>query len=100
MGVVELLLFWVLPIVGIVYVLGYSLLFQPVRVSPKTPEFFRSLLSCPMCIAFWVGLFVGFINWIPIDWPAWIQWPAVGAVSAIGIEYLLELVRSQGYDEG
>jgi len=96
----EILLFWLLPIIGIVYVLGYSLIFQPIRVSKKTPEFIRALLSCPMCIAFWVGLFVGAINWIPIHWPGWIQWPLVGAVSAIGVEYILELARRQGYDEG
>jgi hypothetical protein len=92
----EILLFWLLPIIGIVYVLGYSMIFHPIRVSKKSPELLRDLLSCPMCIAFWVGLFVGAVNEIPINWPGWIQWPLIGAVSAIGVEYILELARSKG----
>lgn len=89
----ELLFFWILPIIGIVYIIGYSLIFDPLRNAAWLPGFFRDLLACPMCIAFYVGLFVGFMNWLPIAWPPGIQLPAIGAVSAIAIEYTFELAR-------
>lgn len=91
MSPVDLFLYWVLPIVGIVYVIGYSALFEPLRQAERLPGFLKILLDCPMCIGFWVGLFVGFMNWIPYNWPSWLQLPVLGAVSAIGLQYLLEL---------
>lgn len=91
MSAAELFLHWILPIVGIVYVIGYSAIFEPLRKAAWLPEFLKILLDCPMCIGFWVGLLVGFVNWIPYNWPPWLQLPVLGAVSAIGLQYLLEL---------
>lgn len=87
----DLLLHWVLPIIGLVYVLGYSSIFAPIRKSQRTPTFLRLLLDCPMCIGFWVGGLVGLINWMPVAWPRWVQLPAIGAVSAVGVQYLIEV---------
>jgi len=88
---ITLFAFWVLPVVGIVYVIGYSALLAPLREWEKLPHILTVLLDCPMCLAFWVGLFVGAMNWLPVRWPMWLQYPAVCAVDAIGIQYLLEL---------
>lgn len=91
MTTIEFLLYWVLPVIAIVYVIGYSALFAPLRDWSSLPKFFVVLLDCPMCIAFWVGLFVGFMNWLPLQWPAYVQTPILGALAGIGIQYLLEV---------
>lgn len=92
MSLAEFVLYWFLPVVGLVYVLGYSVIFQPVRNAERTPRFLRTLLDCPMCISFWMGILVGLANAIPVAWPRWVQLPLVGAVSAIGIQYIIELL--------
>ncbi len=91
MTLVNFLWYWVLPIIAIVYVLGYSYLFESIRQSKKLPEIIRALFDCPMCLGAWTGLFVGVVNWAPVRWPAWLQFPVLGLLSAIGIQYIIEL---------
>lgn len=95
---IDFLLYWFLPIIGIVYVLGYSLIFHKLRVSPRVPGIIRDLFNCPMCISFWVGIFVGLMRWAPIEWPEYVKLPATGAVSAIGIQYIIELIARRRTD--
>lgn len=87
----DLLLHWLLPIIGLTYVLCYSTLFAPLRNSSRTPMFLRLLLDCPMCTGFWVGGLVGLFNWIPVAWPRWVQLPVSGALAAVGVQYLIEV---------
>lgn len=99
MTVVELLLYWLAPMVALVYILGYSLLFEGLRTNTRLPALVRAGLQCPMCIAFWVGLVVGGVNWMPVAWPAWLQFPALGAFVAVALEYLLEVAARRTGDE-
>jgi hypothetical protein len=91
MDAVDLILRWLSPILAIVYVLGYSLIFDPVRKWKRLPKFFRDLLGCPMCIGWWAGVAVGLVNWAPIVWPPWLRDAALGGCLAVSAEYLLEL---------
>ena len=98
MTLVDFLWYWILPIIAIVYVLGYSYLFEPLRQSKKLPEMIRALFDCPMCLGAWTGLLVGAMNWAPVKWPAWLQYPALGLLSAIGIQYIIELAARRKRD--
>jgi hypothetical protein len=91
MSAVDLIVYWVAPIVAIVYVVGYSLLFDGIRKWKRWPSFIRDLLACPMCIGWWSGVLVGAINWAPVAWPAWVQHMALGGCLAVAVEYLLEV---------
>ena len=93
MTIVELLLYWIAPIIAIVYVVGYSYLFEPLRSSTRIPTLLAALLDCPMCIGWWAGVFVGALNVMSVQWPAWIQYPVLGGCLAIAVQYLLELMR-------
>ena len=92
MTAIDFVMWWLSPIIAIVYVIGYSLLFEPVRKFKRWPTLITALLDCPMCIGFWAGLFVGFMNWLPVGWPKWLESVAHGGCLAIAVEYLLELV--------
>jgi len=91
MTAIELLLYWVCPVIALTYIIGYSLIFEPIRAWSKWPDFISALMDCPMCIGFWVGIVVGVFNWLPVAWPSWVQYPVVGAGLAVTCEYLLEV---------
>lgn len=95
----ELLMYWAAPVVALVYVVGYSLLFEGLRTHPRLPPLLRAGLQCPMCLAFWIGLFVGGVNVLPVDWPAWLQYPVLGALFAVALEYVLEVAARRSGDE-
>lgn len=92
MRAVDLALWWAVPIIAIVYFFGYSALFEPVRKYKRLPTILAVLLDCPMCIGFWAGVFVGFMNYLPVEWPAWLQHLAIGGCLGIALEYILELI--------
>jgi hypothetical protein len=88
---IELLLYWIAPIIAVVYVLGYSAICEPIRSWPRLPGFFSALLDCPMCIGFWAGCGVGAVNWAPVAWPPIVQSVAVGGCLAVAVQYLIEV---------
>lgn len=88
---VELLLYWLAPTLAIVYVVGYSLLFDSIRKWTRWPQIIKDLLGCPMCIGGWAGMFVGFMNWMPVEWPAGMQHVALGCCLSISAQYLIEV---------
>lgn len=92
MDAVDLLVRWVSPIVAIVYVIGYSLLFDPIRKWKKWPALVSAFLDCPMCIGFWAGIFVGLVNWLPVGWPEWTVYVVLGGCLGVSLEYVLELM--------
>lgn len=91
MTAIELLVYWIAPIIAAVYVIGYSSIFEPIRSWRQMPSLVRALLDCPMCIGFWVGLAVGVVNWAPVVWPAFIQHAVIGGCLAIAVQYLIEV---------
>jgi hypothetical protein len=95
MTAIDLVMWWLSPILAIVYVIGYSLIFEPIRKFKKWPAIITAMLDCPMCIGFWAGVFVGLVNWLPIAWPGWLQHAALGGCLAIAAEYILELIWRQ-----
>lgn len=92
MSLVDLVVGWLGPILAIVYVLGYSLIFEPIRKWKRLPAILVALLDCPMCIGFWAGVLVGIMHWLPVEWPVWLKNMALGGCIGIAVEYLLELV--------
>jgi hypothetical protein len=95
MSAAELLVRWVFPIVAIVYVLGYSSLFAPVRKWRRLPAILSALLDCPMCIGFWAGIGVGALQVLPIEWPVWAAPIGIGGCTGIACQYILELARKR-----
>jgi len=107
-SLVQFLLWWVFPIIAIVYVLGYSYLFEPMRTSQRVPEIVRALFDCPMCLGAWTGALVGACNSIPFQWPTCgcmflvysVQRIVLGLLAGIAIQYLIELAaRRSGHGE-
>ena len=92
MSAIEFAIWWVAPIIAIVYVVGYSALFEPIRKHKRLPAILAALLDCPMCIGFWAGVLVGFMVWLPVHWPEWLQLMAIGGCLGIALEYILELM--------
>jgi hypothetical protein len=92
MGAIDFLMWWLSPIIAIVYVVGYSLLFEPIRKWKRLPTIIAAFLDCPMCIGFWAGVFVGAMNYLPVPWPAWLSHLAIGGCLGIALEYILELM--------
>ncbi len=62
------LVFYVLFAFGLAYVVGQSLISLRWRIllAEKSP-FLTSLIECPACLGFWIGVAGGFI-WGPPDW--------------------------------
>ena len=92
MSWVDVLIWWISPIIAIVYVLGYSALFEPLRKWKRLPRMLATFLDCPMCIGFWAGVFVGFMNYLPVEWPVGWQFAIIGGCLGIALEYILELI--------
>jgi hypothetical protein len=91
MTAVQILMWWIAPMVAIVYVVGYSTLFHPLRKASWLPPIIKAMLDCPMCIGGWAGMVVGFINWMPVTWPAWMQHVALGCCLSIAVQYIIEV---------
>jgi len=48
---------------GITILISAASIFEDLRTSIKNKsEFFGELISCPMCLGFWVGMFFGFVG--------------------------------------
>jgi hypothetical protein len=92
MTFVDFVLYWVAPIIALVYVFGYSYLFAPIRQWRKWPKVVYAFFDCPMCIGAWVGAAVGAINSLPfIGWKNLITHIVLGGCLAVAVEYVLEV---------
>ena len=48
---------WILSVFGLVSIVTFSRIFQPIRiVAHKIHGRLGELISCPMCFAFWAGI--------------------------------------------
>ena len=48
---------------GITILISAGTIFEDIRTAVKSKsEFLGELISCPMCLGFWVGMFFGFIS--------------------------------------
>ena len=63
MTITELALF-ILICYGMTLTFVYGSIFDKIRprYSPINPTFFGKLFNCPMCLGFWVGIFVAIIS--------------------------------------
>lgn len=64
------LIIWLLYIAGITIIITQSSIFKPIRddFNEINPAILGKLVSCPLCLGFWVGLFSPFLE-SPISHP-------------------------------
>lgn len=62
------LLIWIFISYGITNIIVFSSLFESFRelIKKISPKFFGVLFSCPMCMSFWVGVFLSYLFISPI----------------------------------
>jgi hypothetical protein len=57
------LLYFVLAAFGMTFIIVYSSIFERVREISTRYQFTGKLFHCPLCMGFWVGVFLWGISW-------------------------------------
>jgi hypothetical protein len=82
---------WALVVLGVIYFVTESVIFGPVRVTLTRGSVFRStLLYCPACMGFWVGVASGFLQ------PALWQNPVQSGLAAMALGRIWALCGGGG----
>lgn len=66
-GAISLMLGWMLVVVGHTTIVAHSTLFAPLRQRLSFSVFLHTLITCSMCVGWWVGVFWALVGWPLVD---------------------------------
>lgn len=106
------ILFYVLSVVGVTTIVTQSFIFSPIREWVKSKhDFLGTLIECPTCFGFWVGVFLSLHTYSPFyevtyseSWFyyyfywVWVRFALDGAIASIVATFatvLFELVSQK-----
>lgn len=59
------LIIWILAVYGTTNIIVFSTLFKPIRDYLRNFKFIGKVVTCILCMGFWVGVFWGTMYWSP-----------------------------------
>jgi hypothetical protein len=59
------ILIWVIAVFGTAFIIVFSTIMRPFREKVKDTKFIGKLVTCILCVSWWIGAFYSVIYWSP-----------------------------------